>query len=605
MPDFTGFQETARDKYMTIRKKSILAIAITYLGLVVVLFIAARFILLENLKEVEEDSTQKYIERAQNALDYVISDLETTTTDWSSWDDTYAFIMDGNEEYIETNLVNATFAGLNVNLMLFIDMDGRIVFEKAYDVQNETEVQVPQRLQTHLSIDSPLVIGNDLDEGTSGILLTSGNYPLIIVSQPALTSEDVGPARGTVIFGRYLESTEIERLAELTSSSLSVYRTDEMDLPSDVKEVYSSLLTENPVQTRPLDSEHIAGYASIRDIYGNPGIILKVDVIRDIYREGQVGIAYLVLVIAIVAVVFAVYSIVFADKAALTRLKQLANKVEDISTRGNITERISFTGNDELSSLAGNINEMLAVLQELYDNEKELRQELEKEIERRTVFTNALVHELKTPLTPVISSSDMLTSELKDETHLSMANNIYKGALRLNSRIDEMLDLAKGEMGRLELSFSPVEPVPLLKNLLDEMTPTASIKKQSLESELPKSLSPVRGDEDRLRQVVTNLLDNALKMTPEGGKITVRAKEDESSLIVEVEDTGPGIPEEDRDKLFQLYYRSEKDRQRFSGLGLGLALCKLLVGLHGGKIWVESSLGEGSTFKFSVPLVTV
>ena len=131
---------------MTIRKKSILAIAVTYLGLVVVLFITARFILLDNLKEVEEDSTLKYIGRAQNALDYTISDLESTTADWSSWDDTYAFVEDGDEEYIEANLVDETFIELNLNLMLFMNIDGQIVFEKAFDVQSETEVPVPQRL---------------------------------------------------------------------------------------------------------------------------------------------------------------------------------------------------------------------------------------------------------------------------------------------------------------------------------------------------------------------------------------------------------------------------------------------------------------------------
>ena len=125
---------------------------------------------------------------------------------------------------------------------------------------------------------------------------------------------------------------------------------------------------------------------------------------------------------------------------------------------------------------------------------------------------------------------------------------------------------------------------------------------QSLVLVLPPSLTPVWADEERLRQVVLNLLINASKFTPEGGKITLKAEEKNSALVVEVQDTGRGVPEEERQWLFQPYHRQITDRERLSGLGLGLALCKYLVELHDGKIWVTSQVGRGSTFAFSVPL---
>ena len=114
----------------------------------------------------------------------------------------------------------------------------------------------------------------------------------------------------------------------------------------------------------------------------------------------------------------------------------------------------------------------------------------------------------------------------------------------------------------------------------------------------------VWADETRLRQVVLNLLSNACKFTPEGGKITLRAREGDATLVVEVQDTGVGIAEEEQQRLFEPYYRVADDRQQFKGLGLGLTLCKMLVELHGGQIWVESHVGKGSTFGFSVPLET-
>ncbi|MBI2979755.1 MAG: PAS domain S-box protein [Chloroflexi bacterium] len=244
-----------------------------------------------------------------------------------------------------------------------------------------------------------------------------------------------------------------------------------------------------------------------------------------------------------------------------------------------------------------------AKLQRLYEQERELRQELETEVQRRIEFTRALVHELKTPLTPVLSSSDLLLAELHEEPWLSIARNINRGAANLSKRIDDLLDLARVEIGTLKVNPKRLDPQPLLRAIADDMTAMISGNGQSLVLDLGFSLPPVWADEERLRQVVLNLLINASKFTPEGGMITLRAREKDATLVVEVQDTGNGIPEEEQQRIFQPYHRQVSDREHLSGLGLGLALCKNLVELQGGKIWVESQVGKGSTFGFSLPLV--
>lgn len=242
-------------------------------------------------------------------------------------------------------------------------------------------------------------------------------------------------------------------------------------------------------------------------------------------------------------------------------------------------------------------------LQELYQQERDLRQQLEEEIKRRIEFARALAHELKTPLTPLLISSQVLASEIKDEPLLSLARNISRGAQNLNSRIDELLDLAKGEVGMLQLRTDTLDIPSLLRDVTEYVSPVASSRNQSLLLELPKSLPSVKADKNRLRQVVLNLLSNALKFTPEGGKIVLRAGQEDANLIVEVEDNGPGIAPKEQQHIFEAYHRTEDDREQLSGLGLGLglALCKMLVELHGGRIWVKSQLGAGSTFGFSLP----
>jgi len=243
-------------------------------------------------------------------------------------------------------------------------------------------------------------------------------------------------------------------------------------------------------------------------------------------------------------------------------------------------------------------------LEELYEEERKLRQELEAEVQRRIEFTRALVHELKTPLTPILSSSELLVSELREEPWASVAENIHRGAGNLSNRIDELLDLARGEIGMLQVHPRPVDIRQLLRGIAEDMKATISSNEQSLKLALAPSLPLVWGDEERLRQVVLNLLINASKFTPEGGKITLKANKNERVVVVEIEDTGPGIPEEEQKRLFQPYHRQIGDRERLSGLGLGLALCKYLVELQGGRIWVESEAGKGSTFGFSVPIAT-
>ena len=243
-----------------------------------------------------------------------------------------------------------------------------------------------------------------------------------------------------------------------------------------------------------------------------------------------------------------------------------------------------------------------AKLEESYEKERRLRQELELEVQRRVEFTRALVHELKTPLTPIMSSSDLLVSGLKEEPWLSVAQNIQRGAINLNKRIGELLDLARGEIGMLRLNPKRVDVLKLLQLTGSEMSVVASSNGQILKVELPPSLPMPWADEDRLRQIIQNLLVNATKFTPEGGTITLRAREQNGSLIVEVQDTGYGIPEEEQRRLFRPYHRQIGDREHLSGLGLGLALCKNLVQLHGGRIWVQSQEGKGALFSFSIPI---
>jgi signal transduction histidine kinase len=241
-------------------------------------------------------------------------------------------------------------------------------------------------------------------------------------------------------------------------------------------------------------------------------------------------------------------------------------------------------------------------LQELLNKEKNLRRELEGQFRQRIEFTRALVHEIKTPLSSVLAASELLTLEFREGPWQDLAKHTYEAAYDLNSRIDELLDIAKGEIGMLKLKYKSSDLGQMLRGVAIKVGPEISKKGQSLVLDISTSLPLIQVDEYRLRQVVHNILSNAIKFTPEGGTITLKAGRSKDNLVVKIHDTGPGIAREEQQRLFEAYHRLERDREHFSGLGLGLALSKVLVELHGGQIWVESQLGKGSTFIFTLPL---
>jgi PAS domain S-box-containing protein len=229
---------------------------------------------------------------------------------------------------------------------------------------------------------------------------------------------------------------------------------------------------------------------------------------------------------------------------------------------------------------------------------------LNTQIRQRIDFTRSLVHELKTPLTAMLSSSESLISILDNDIELKLAQNMWKSASKLNKRIDELLDIAKGEIGILKIECRSLDADALLNEIVEEMTSEVEKKGQTLTLKVQNPLPLVWADVERLREIILNLVSNALKFNRSGGVLSLTAEPGGEYVLFGVHDEGIGISEEDQQRIFEPYQRLDSDRQHLSGLGLGLALSKTLVELHKGKIWLVSRSGQGSSFYFSIPRVS-
>ncbi len=226
--------------------------------------------------------------------------------------------------------------------------------------------------------------------------------------------------------------------------------------------------------------------------------------------------------------------------------------------------------------------------------------------EKRMEFISVTTHELKTSLTAIIASAELLSDELQlDKKSVSgrLIQSIIRNAHSIDERLSRFSEMATLLAGDLRLQLESVEIRQVIHSVATRFYPTIRSKSQSLTVELPDSLPLVKADRQYLEEILLALVANASKFTPERGKIKIGAQQNGESLVVQVSDTGIGIPAEEREKIFQPYYQIHRDGEgKQTGSGLGLAIAKSLVELHGGKIWLESVVGEGSTFTFSLPI---
>jgi len=266
----------------------------------------------------------------------------------------------------------------------------------------------------------------------------------------------------------------------------------------------------------------------------------------------------------------------------------------------------------DYSVLAGNppaLQLLFVDVNDLVEEEqgfKDTLAKLKQEEKSRQDFFNIMTHELKTPLTPIKGYLELLLEE-----HFGPLNRKQRESLEIISRsislsqnlIEDLSSLSRIESGRLQLNCESMNVGEVIKNAVQEMMGFAIRKELRMEIQVGKDVPMIEADKNALMRVLTNLIHNAVKFTSERGKIRVEAKKAGKLVQVSVSDNGIGIAKEEVPKLFQKFYQVRSAvSEEFKGTGLGLSICKGLIEAHGGKIWVESELGKGATFCFTIPI---
>ncbi|MBI5000985.1 MAG: hypothetical protein HZB92_05605 [Euryarchaeota archaeon] len=378
---------------MKLRKKTLVALGSALIIFIVILCGASNTIILNGFSEVEKRDTEMNVNRVVDALSNEIERINRSCADWAFWDDSYQFVEDGNLAYINSNLLGPSLVNLKINIMLLANASNQIVYTRAVDLAEEEVITFPQGLLDHLTANDLLLHHNNTVSSITGLI----NLPegiLMFSSLPILTSDGQGPIHGTFMMGRFLDSVEIDHIAKITHLDVSIYGYDEPQLPPDMQKAKDSLTDEKPAFVWPMNEEYVAGYTSLRDTYGNPAVLLRVEMSREIFKQGQVSISYFISGLLILSLAFLALSLLLLEKQVLSRISKVSKNVTDIGASGDITARLTVCGADELSNLTKDINLMLGKLEESRDALMRAKEGLELQVNQMRAISQALINDI-------------------------------------------------------------------------------------------------------------------------------------------------------------------------------------------------------------------
>ncbi len=537
------------------------------------LYAGSQSIVLGSFARLEKQHVQDNIERTLSTLSNELSELSSKTADYAEWNDTYNFIQDANEDYIRDNLAASTWTNLRVDLVVFINTAGQIVFGADYQ-PDLTAAPIPQSLVELLSANDTLWHHLDIDSTITGIVPLA-EEPLLIASRPILTNDRQGPIRGTLIAGRYLDSEELEYFTQTLLLPLSLSSFNDSETNSDFYAARQSLSEQNPVFVQPLNENTVAGYALLTDVYENPFLVLRATMPRDIYKEGEATIAYFLMAQIVTGAVTSVAVMLVLKKYVISPMDQLANEVRKIGKRKSLSEHLSLDSKDEVALLAGAIDSMM--------------EERLNTIEQVAAMVG---HDLRNPLTGISNAAYYLRMKIGSNLGpkaTEMLDLIDKDVEYSNKIVNDLLEYSRA----IKLELSENTPKSILKDALALVTVPVNVQLADFTEDEPK----IKVDKDKIKRVFVNIIKNAFDVMPKGGTLNIKSRKTRGKVEISFTDTGAGIPKETLERLFTPLFTTKA-----RGMGFGLAICKRIIEAHGGKISVESTVGKGTTFTLTIPV---
>lgn len=388
---------------MKLRNKILISISLAWLGFLILTYIGSRAFLIQSFLNLEQDRADQDLGRVDQALDQVSYSLFTFTSDWSHWNDLYDYAKGTNTAFVPNNLNMTAYVNSHINLMTFWNKEGKILVGTSIDTNKQKLIAYPAGLEKYLFPGSPLMT-TDPNNEKRGYLLTANG--IMLIASCALTDGDKQlPPMGTSIFGRNLDAELVKKIAETTKVDVQLYLPNEISQSEKLTQHFKTVSDDKTSHTStPINNKMLEGYSVIKDVNGKPIGMFKMTTPRAIYQTGQKAVNYYLATYVVLGIIFTVLMLWLLRKLVIKRLEGLDNDIRYIKEKNALNKRVNAEGSDELSSVSGEINKMLDIIQashlQLEHRVEERTQELQKtnvqlqqEItERKSVERELIIH---------------------------------------------------------------------------------------------------------------------------------------------------------------------------------------------------------------------
>ncbi|MFH0727388.1 MAG: CHASE4 domain-containing protein [Pseudomonadota bacterium] len=600
-----------------------------------------RFIILPSYLALEEEEAVRDAHRVEEAVRRDIRYLDSLTSDWSAWDDTYAFIETQSADYIASNLPFTTFKNNNLNLLYICDTGGKVVWGKIHDLESETEITLQNMPRDRLPETHPLLSAK-FDNTSLSVTSVSGIYmtpngPLLISSRPILTSGNRGPSRGFFIMGRFLTASMRASVAAQTDVDFQIFPAQGDSMPDWLKTVSAGIGDRTPYVIETGTEETVLKiYTAYPDIYGNKALVIESKIPRKIIVRGVRALRYALLSLLIVGTIALIGILLLLQWAVLKPILQLTGRITAAAQGKYLPGRPAGPRRDEIGILEREYDALIARLEQRSAELKALnvkllldidrRQQVEKELresgekiarlkkmESLGLLAGSVAHDLNNVLSGIVTYPELLLMDLPEDSRFRKPlETIQKSGKNAAAIVRDLLTVARG---------AAVEKQPLNLNevirgylaspeylKLMQYHPAVTVR-----IDLDLCLLNIKGSSIHMGKIVMNLVSNATEAVLERGEVVISTQNrflerplkgynDIASgeyVILTVKDDGPGISSQDLERIFEPFY-SKKVLGR-SGTGLGLAIVWNTVQDHNGYIDVKTDR-NGTAFDLFFPI---
>lgn len=558
---------------MKIRTKGVIAIILITIIFFVALFTVAVFVIQPSFNDLEKQQADQGLVQTKNAINYDLSQIEGNLVSYSVWDDSYNFVQNHNQNYIDLNFPDSTFESYGLNLAAIVDNNKNLIYCQSFDLNNSVKVQTSNESKQLLISNNALWTFSSLNSTISGILLVD-NIPILVVTAPILTSLDQGPKMGEMLFGRYLDSTEITQLEGMTSLNFTINTIS--DLKLDDNQIAGTLLSNQQASiTKEENANTMTEYLLVNDVNSNPTFVLQVSQERTVYHQG-VWVEDIFLVAAIsLTIAFGVATTILLEIGVFKPMTKLASQIETMPLNPINSESKSKFETDEIKILANSA-----------------KNNLNKKFEAMNEVSRMVGHDLRNPLAGIKNATYILkknyASRLEEKGNAQLKT--IEDCVEYSDKIvRDLLDYSS----EIKVDKIKTDPKTLVDSSLSSLVLPSNIQVLNEVSDRFSLLV----DTGQIQRVFSNLAKNAFDAMPNGGKLQITSEKINEHVAVEFSDSGMGMSEITLKKIWTPFFTTKA-----KGMGVGLSICKKIIEAHDGRIEVKSTLNEGTAFTIFLPI---